>query len=168
MLPKRTRKHIQTKMYEAMLKDTGLEFEKCQKCDYLAIIPQINGMRIFQCPECSYTFCCDCGRKCDCNHSSEKCIKLPNSLNEKFSNALIHRCYRCKLPFIKEERLFEGCNRITCKCGASQCYACRLPNCSEAACTKRHFYATAIHKIEIEKVKRSLPEYHQKLVQNTV
>ena len=45
----------------------------------------------------------------------------------KLSEALIHRCHKCSLPFLKIQGLTEGCNTMTCKCGASQCYACREP-----------------------------------------
>jgi hypothetical protein len=40
--------------------------------------------------------------------------------------AKIRTCHRCKAKFMKE----EGCNRMTCKCGATMCYVCRTPNVS--------------------------------------
>lgn len=40
--------------------------------------------------------------------------------------AKIRICHRCKAKFMKE----EGCNKMTCKCGATMCYVCRKPNVS--------------------------------------
>lgn len=45
---------------------------------------------------------------------------------EKMAMAKIRICHRCKAKFMKE----EGCNKMTCKCGATMCYVCRKPNVS--------------------------------------
>ena len=45
---------------------------------------------------------------------------------EKMAMAKIRTCHRCKAQFMKE----EGCNKMTCKCGATMCYVCRKPNVS--------------------------------------
>ncbi|KAF7634564.1 hypothetical protein Mgra_00006012 [Meloidogyne graminicola] len=39
----------------------------------------------------------------------------------KLSEAIIRRCYRCSVPFVK----LAGCNQMSCRCGAVQCYLCR-------------------------------------------
>ena len=35
----------------------------------------------------------------------------------------MRKCYRCEKPFVKE----QGCNKMTCECGAQMCYVCKKP-----------------------------------------
>ena len=43
-------------------------------------------------------------------------------IETKMTEALIRTCYQCKKPFLK----VDGCNKMTCACGAKMCYLCRL------------------------------------------
>lgn len=42
-------------------------------------------------------------------------------IETKMTEALIRNCYSCKKPFLK----VDGCNKMTCACGAKMCYLCR-------------------------------------------
>lgn len=63
------------------------------------------------------------------NHVPLKCdevIKTDKArllIEEKMTEALIRTCYKCKRAFFKE----EGCNKMTCTCGALMCYVCDKP-----------------------------------------
>jgi len=36
----------------------------------------------------------------------------------RLSEAIIRRCYRCSVPFVK----LAGCNQMSCRCGAVQVF----------------------------------------------
>lgn len=65
----------------------------------------------------------------DLNHVPLSCTEAKASdkarhfLEERMTEALIRICYSCKKPFFKE----EGCNKMTCNCGAKMCYICGQP-----------------------------------------
>uniref|UniRef100_A0A7E5A0A9 RING-type domain-containing protein n=1 Tax=Panagrellus redivivus TaxID=6233 RepID=A0A7E5A0A9_PANRE len=47
--------------------------------------------------------------------------KKQRDLERMASEAVMRKCHRCNLVFTKD----EGCNKITCRCRATQCYICR-------------------------------------------
>uniref|UniRef100_A0A915LV08 RING-type domain-containing protein n=1 Tax=Meloidogyne javanica TaxID=6303 RepID=A0A915LV08_MELJA len=40
---------------------------------------------------------------------------------KKLNEAIVRKCPRCGIAFIK----VSGCNKMTCRCGMTQCYICR-------------------------------------------
>lgn len=62
------------------------------------------------------------------NHVPLKCDEVKTDaarlyLEEKMTEALIRKCYNCGRTFFKE----DGCNKMTCVCGALMCYICDKP-----------------------------------------
>lgn len=62
------------------------------------------------------------------NHVPLKCDEVKTDaarlfLEEKMTEALVRKCYKCGRTFFKE----EGCNKMTCVCGALMCYICDKP-----------------------------------------
>lgn len=47
-------------------------------------------------------------------------------VESRMSEAMLRTCWKCKKKFFK----VEGCNCITCVCGAKMCYLCGMPGIS--------------------------------------
>ncbi|CAF1135745.1 unnamed protein product [Adineta ricciae] len=104
-------------------------FEQCKYCTFGTIIDDPNE-RVFRCfnQECLKETCRNCGEP---NHIPLRCdevekkdeLDMRTFIENRVSEAMIRICYRCHRRFYK----LEGCNKMTCTCGASMCYVCRKP-----------------------------------------
>ncbi|XP_054261210.1 uncharacterized protein LOC128985602 [Macrosteles quadrilineatus] len=102
--------------------------EVCPFCDFAIILPPETN--IFKClnPECLRESCRKCHR---ISHIPLRCEEVENDdqararkyIEDEMTRALIRICYKCKKSFIKT----DGCNKMTCSCGAKMCYICRQP-----------------------------------------
>ncbi|XP_011700525.1 PREDICTED: uncharacterized protein LOC105457516 isoform X2 [Wasmannia auropunctata] len=115
------------KRQEAEIMAAGLEgLVSCPFCHFASIPPPED--KIFKClnPECMKETCRFCK---ELNHVPLKCNERKATesarlfLEEKMTEALVRKCYRCSKMFFKE----EGCNKMTCTCGAQMCYICDKP-----------------------------------------
>lgn len=111
------------------VKAAGIEdLEMCPFCDFATIPAEAD--KIFRClnPECMKESCRQCKEpshiplKCDEVEKDED-VKRRTYLENKMSEALLKKCYKCGKRYIKS----DGCNKITCTCGAMQCYVCGEP-----------------------------------------
>uniref|UniRef100_A0A1B6F327 RING-type domain-containing protein n=1 Tax=Cuerna arida TaxID=1464854 RepID=A0A1B6F327_9HEMI len=104
----------------------GLEI--CPFCEFATIPPPETN--IFTClnPDCLKESC----RKCHkVSHIPQRCEEVENDdqararkyIEDEMTKALVRECYKCKKSFIKS----DGCNKMTCTCGAKMCYICRQP-----------------------------------------
>merc|ERR1712029_244782 len=110
----------------------GIEgLQQCPFCPFATIMntkPEEN--KIFNCqnPDCAKESCRLCH---EISHIPKRCqevekdadVQRRTDLEKKMTEALIRKCYKCKKPFVK----IDGCNKMTCTCGATMCYICSKP-----------------------------------------
>jgi len=113
----------------------------CPKCDYKVELPE--SQMVLNCPveDCGFASCRKCGKA---SHIPLRCDEVEKekakdegrlAVEEAISRAKIRKCPKCNQQFIKS----DGCNKITCSCGAKICYVCRAPiNGYEHFCQKPH------------------------------
>ena len=113
---------------QAQLKEANLEnLDSCPFCDFAAICSPKDIDREFRCqnPECELVSCRLCRSSTHIPMSCEEYQKenghsKRHEVEESMSAAVIRQCPRCKTATIKE----EGCNKVSCTCGAMICDFC--------------------------------------------
>eukprot|EP00899_Mesostigma_viride_P028474 jgi/Mesvir1/8811/Mv02712-RA.1 len=96
----------------------------CHACEYAAELPE--GSSILDCPNCNKQTCKGCGEeahiplRCDEVEKKDQ-ASVRHSIEELMTRKMVRECSACKTKIVKE----EGCNKITCRCGAWTCYVCR-------------------------------------------
>ncbi|XP_048349876.1 E3 ubiquitin-protein ligase RNF216 [Sphaerodactylus townsendi] len=122
------RKYYERKAEEEVAAACADELVRCPYCNFPALLDK--EVKRFSCPNprCRKETC----RKCQglwkehmnltCEQLAEKDdIKYRTSIEEKMTAARIRKCHKCATGLIKS----EGCNRMSCRCGAQMCYLCR-------------------------------------------
>lgn len=123
-------KYYERKAEEEVAAAYADELVRCPSCSFPALLD--SDVKRFSCPNprCRKETC----RKCQglwkehngltCEELAEKDdIKYRTSVEEKMTAARIRKCHKCGTGLIKS----EGCNRMSCRCGAQICYLCRVP-----------------------------------------
>ncbi|KAL5018797.1 hypothetical protein ScPMuIL_004519 [Solemya velum] len=103
---------------------------RCPHCDFAALMDP--GDKVFKCQNqaCLKETCRYCkedwtehfGKRCEEVEKKDE-TKLRLEFEEKMTAAKIRTCHMCKTKFTK----LDGCNKMTCRCGAKMCYICRKP-----------------------------------------
>ncbi|XP_021078374.1 E3 ubiquitin-protein ligase RNF216 isoform X2 [Mus pahari] len=122
-------KYYERKAEEEVAAAYADELVRCPSCSFPALLD--SDVNRFSCPNprCRKETC----RKCQglwkdhngltCEELAEKDdIKYRTSIEEKMTAARIRKCHKCGTGLIKS----EGCNRMSCRCGAQMCYLCRV------------------------------------------
>ncbi|XP_071128378.1 protein PF3D7_1417600-like [Mytilus edulis] len=104
---------------------------RCPSCDFAALMDPED--KVFKCHNhtCLKETCRYCkedwtehfGKRCEEIEKKDE-VKLRLQFEEKMTEAKIRTCHKCKAKFTKS----DGCNKMTCRCGAKMCYICRKPN----------------------------------------
>jgi len=123
------------KIQSAEVEKAGVSgLESCPFCHYAVIMesaPEQNPT--FRCrhPDCGKESCRICHEishvplRCDQVEKDDE-VKKRIFIENKMSEAMFRRCYKCSRPVIKN----GGCHEVTCSCGATMCYFSQSPNCS--------------------------------------
>ncbi|KAI3413826.1 hypothetical protein GPALN_011307 [Globodera pallida] len=135
LLKRDVRKKLDERIVEENIGMASLQnLERCKLCNFameMDVDKTVN--KVFDCLNCCAKFCRFCERRWDEDHFGVSCEELDlktkkdkkdRELEKKLNEAVIRKCPRCGLPFMKD----EGCNKMTCRCGMKQCYLCRQSN----------------------------------------
>ncbi|EED18173.1 RING finger protein, putative [Talaromyces stipitatus ATCC 10500] len=118
--------HLQQQDEIAKASIDGLE--ECPFCEFKAICPPVEEDKEFAClnSECEIVSCRLCKQETHipktCEEAKkERGLEERHAVEEAMTAALIRKCTRCGLAIIKE----DGCNKLTCRCGALICDVCK-------------------------------------------
>ncbi|KAJ8413490.1 hypothetical protein AAFF_G00079970 [Aldrovandia affinis] len=127
--------HILCKYYERQAEEAVAatcadELVRCPSCNFPALLDK--EISLFSCPNprCRKETCRKChvtwkdhvGKTCDQVMEQDE-IRIRIAFEEKMTAARVRKCHSCSMGLVKS----EGCNRMSCRCGAFMCYLCRQP-----------------------------------------
>ncbi|KAB5531024.1 hypothetical protein PHYPO_G00136120 [Pangasianodon hypophthalmus] len=123
-------KYYERQAEEAVAATCADELVRCPFCNFPALLDK--EISLFSCPNprCRKESC----RKCHVlwkEHAGKTCeqvlerdeIRLRVAFEERMTAARVRKCHKCSAGLVKS----EGCNRMSCRCGAFMCYLCREP-----------------------------------------
>lgn len=143
-LPEKVLKKYNELQFEAVLESANMDdVSKCPQCHFIAVADPALPPMLFHCPQCNFKSCKECGEE---YHPNIRCDEVESKnetdgrtkVEEAMTNALIRTCPRpfCRKKFLKN----DGCNKMTCSCGAFICYVCRKEIPADVA--YKHFCQT--------------------------
>jgi hypothetical protein len=102
----------------------------CPKCQKQWILEDKTTPYYFC--ECKRKNCLSCEREYDKFHEGRNCHEAVVTANEfrtkqqnevalELNNVVVRVCHKCGIQFVKS----QGCNKMVCRCQATQCYICR-------------------------------------------
>uniref|UniRef100_A0A915EDH2 RING-type domain-containing protein n=1 Tax=Ditylenchus dipsaci TaxID=166011 RepID=A0A915EDH2_9BILA len=121
-------RHLLKKDTKKKLDERIIEETWCNFAVEIDTPPEVN--KVFDCPSCNHQFCRLCKSDWDDDHIGITCDELSfkmkrhrkdRNLEQQLNEAIIRKCPKCSIAFTKS----EGCNKMTCRCGCTQCYICR-------------------------------------------
>ncbi|KAF4521015.1 hypothetical protein B566_EDAN002510, partial [Ephemera danica] len=128
LTPKLFSRLVQKKQLEEIQAANIDGLETCPFCEFSTI--PVPGDRVFRClnPDCMRDSCRECKEpshiplRCDEVEKDEE-VRARKFLEDRMTEALVRECWKCHKKFVK----LDGCNKMTCSCGAKMCYLCRQP-----------------------------------------
>uniref|UniRef100_A0AC34FNZ0 RING-type domain-containing protein n=1 Tax=Panagrolaimus sp. ES5 TaxID=591445 RepID=A0AC34FNZ0_9BILA len=125
-------KQLKQRLQQQCIADAGLEdLVTCSQCGAIACV---SPSATYYICTCRIRQCRNCPRIYDSEHFGKTCEKLDEEkekqmsstrrMESKISEAVIRKCFKCGIAFVKN----DGCNKMECRCGGKQCYVCRAKN----------------------------------------
>nr|CAD2175143.1 unnamed protein product [Meloidogyne enterolobii] len=132
LLPKNIQNKLEERMFEENIGMSSIvNLERCKKCNFaIELEMDKNTNKVFDCIVCNAQFCRICERDWDDEHIGLSCEEMDRKdkrdkkereIEKKLNEAIVRKCPKCGIAFIKR----DGCNKMTCRCGMTQCYICR-------------------------------------------
>uniref|UniRef100_A0A915EGT7 RING-type domain-containing protein n=1 Tax=Ditylenchus dipsaci TaxID=166011 RepID=A0A915EGT7_9BILA len=132
IIPPAIRKVLNDRITEENLGLAKLaNLERCKRCNFaiqMEVPKEVS--KVFSCLKCHYEYCRLCEADWDDIHFGKPCKEVEKIVGDthkianQMSEAIIRKCGKCSLPFVK----LDGCNKMACRCGQTQCYICRATN----------------------------------------
>ncbi|KAI1709131.1 cutC family domain-containing protein [Ditylenchus destructor] len=108
------------------------ELNNLERCTNCGIAMEMEVPRevdkVFKCLSCGHSYCRFCERDwklhfgLSCKEAEAKDKEdARHKLEIRLNEAIIRKCPRCNLAFVKSEK----CNKMICRCGLTMCYICR-------------------------------------------
>ncbi|XP_053468471.1 E3 ubiquitin-protein ligase RNF216 isoform X4 [Ictalurus furcatus] len=123
-------KYYERQAEEAVAATCADELVRCPFCNFPALLDK--EISLFSCPNprCRKESCRNChvlwkehaGKTCEQVLERDE-IRLRVAFEERMTAARVRKCHKCSTGLVKS----EGCNRMSCRCGAFMCYLCRDP-----------------------------------------
>ncbi|XP_061089184.1 E3 ubiquitin-protein ligase RNF216 [Conger conger] len=124
------RKYYERQAEEAVAATCADELTRCPSCNFPALLEK--EICLFSCPNprCRKETCRKChflwkehaGKTCEQVMEQDE-VRIRIAFEEKMTEARVRKCHSCGMGLVKS----EGCNRMSCRCGAFMCYLCRQP-----------------------------------------
>ncbi|KAF8880216.1 hypothetical protein CPB84DRAFT_1792699 [Gymnopilus junonius] len=125
-LPAQAFRALVESAFSVHLEQHGQEFKYCTTPDCKQIYRRRTDQVTLQCPSCFSTICSACDEEAheDMTCEERRVLNSPEEqerLNEQLATQSGYKkCPQCKIWIEKT----EGCNHMTCKCGAHICWRC--------------------------------------------
>uniref|UniRef100_A0AC34PZM6 RING-type domain-containing protein n=2 Tax=Panagrolaimus sp. JU765 TaxID=591449 RepID=A0AC34PZM6_9BILA len=172
LVTRKTRKRVDNRLFDENMARAGVLVERCRNCNFAVelLVPK-EANKVLHCPMCKEKHCRFCEQKWDDEHFGVSCqerfkkidgMKRDRMMELTINEAVVRKCHKCNLQFTK----YDGCNKITCRCGAIQCYICKEKDvqynhyCKNNGCSCKmcHLWEKhdEIHNREINQIKKTI------------
>lgn len=175
-LPETTFQKYQEAVARDVVSGAQIPLVTCCKCSLQVELEESAGI-VLVCPSCTQETCRLCGEEA---HIPLRCSEVEKktqtnarlTVEEAMTEARLRLCRKCKTKFYKT----EGCNKMTCTCGAILCYICRAdiskigyahfcqaPHCDHSKCNKCKLFSDSTEDDRIAMYEAGLTALHVSL-----